>query len=68
MMNLNRLEEIKDLRAVWLHEALDYTPWLLQDDNISLIADAIGLDITVAQNICTYVAQNIWHRTSVLKY
>lgn len=47
MINLSRLEEIKDLRTVWPHEALDFTLWLSQDDNISLLADAIGLDITV---------------------
>ena len=47
MINLSRLEEIKDLRTVWPHEALDFTPWLSQDDNISLLADAVGLDITV---------------------
>lgn len=47
MMNLSRLEEIKDLRTVWPHEALDFTPWLSHDDNIALLADAVGLDITV---------------------
>lgn len=47
MINLSRLEEIKDLRTVWPHEALDFTPWLSQDDNISLLSDAVGLDITV---------------------
>lgn len=47
MINLSKLEEIKDLRTVWPHEALDFTPWLSQDDNINLLADAIGLDITV---------------------
>ena len=47
MVNLSRLEEIKDLRTVWPHEALDFTPWLSQDDNITLLADAVGLDITV---------------------
>lgn len=47
MINLSRLEKIKDLRTVWPHEALDYTPWLLQDNNISLLADAVGIDITV---------------------
>ena len=32
---------------MWPHEALDFTPWLSQDDNITLLADAIGIDITV---------------------
>ena len=47
MVNLSKLEEIKDLRTVWPHEALDFTPWLSQDDNIALLADAVGLDIAV---------------------
>ena len=47
VINLSRLEEIKDLRTVWPHEALDFTPWLSQDDNISLLADAVEMDITV---------------------
>lgn len=47
MINLSKLEEIIDLRTVWPHEALDFTPWLSQDDNITLLADAIGIDITV---------------------
>ena len=41
------MEEIKDLRTVWPHEALDFTPWLAKDDNINLLADAVGLEITV---------------------
>lgn len=47
MISLSRLEEINDLRTVWPHEALDFTPWLSQDDNIALLSDAVGLDITV---------------------
>ncbi len=42
---LGRLEEISDLRKIWPHEASDFTPWLA--DNIDLLADAVGLDITV---------------------
>lgn len=38
MKRLGILEEIKDPRTVWPHEALDFTPWLSQDDNISLLA------------------------------
>lgn len=47
MVNLRKLEEIKDLRKVWPHEALDFTPWLSQDENITVLADAVGIDITV---------------------
>lgn len=49
-MNLSKLEEIKDLRTVWKHEALDFTPWLSQEDNISILVDALGLEITVEEN------------------
>ena len=62
MVALSKLEEIKDLRTVWPHEALDFTPWLSQDDNIALLADAVGLDISVDEtessvgdfNICVW--------------
>lgn len=47
MKSLWKLEEIKDLRDVWPHEALDFTPWLAKEENIALLADAVGLDITV---------------------
>ena len=43
MTDLSRLEEITDLRTVWPHEAIDFTPWLSQEDNISLLVDAIGI-------------------------
>ena len=46
-MILGKLEKIKDLRKVWPHEATDFTPWLAQEDNISLLSDAIGIDISV---------------------
>ena len=47
MINLSKLVEIKDLRKVWPHEAQDFTPWLAQDENISMLGDAIGIDITI---------------------
>ena len=47
MVNLGQLEEIKDLRNVWPHEALDFTPWLAEDENIALLGNAVGLEITV---------------------
>ena len=47
MLNLGKLKEIKDLRKVWPHEALDFTPWLAEEENLALLADAVGLEITV---------------------
>lgn len=49
MATLGVLKEIKDLRNIWPHEALDFTPWLAKEENISILADAIGLDITVEE-------------------
>ena len=46
-MQLGRLKEIIDLRRVWKHEALDFTPWLAQEDNLALLADAVDLEITL---------------------
>lgn len=47
MKSLGKLEEIKDLREVWPHEALDFTPWLAKEENMAFLADAVGLEITV---------------------
>ena len=47
MIKLNKLEEIRDLRKVWPKEALDFTPWLAKEENISLLSDAVGIDISV---------------------
>lgn len=47
MLSLGQLKEIKDLREVWPHEALDFTPWLAEENNLSLLSDAVGLEITL---------------------
>lgn len=46
-MNLGRLQEIKDLRAIWPHEAHDFTPWLSR--NISVLGEELGIDISVQE-------------------
>ena len=45
MTNLGTLKEITDLRSIWPHEALNFTPWVAE--NVDLLADAVGLYITV---------------------
>lgn len=41
-MELGRLREL-DLRTVWGHEALDLTPWLLQNSDV--LAEVLGIDL-----------------------
>ena len=47
MIALGKLEEIENLRTVWQHEARDFTKWLAEDENINILSDALGIDITV---------------------
>lgn len=47
MKRLGTLEKIKELRTVWPHEALDFTPWLADEENITILSDAVGIDIAV---------------------
>ena len=44
MINLGTLKEITDLRSIWPHEALNFTPWVAE--NVELLADAVGVDET----------------------
>lgn len=40
---LGKLERIP-LRKAWAHEAIEFTPWLAQADNLQLLAETLGLD------------------------
>lgn len=42
--SLGRLERV-DLREAWSSESSDFTPWLAEADNLSLLGEAIGLDL-----------------------
>ena len=41
---LGRLEKV-DLRDVWTSEASDFTPWLAREENLSVLADTLGLEL-----------------------
>ena len=41
---LAKLKKV-ELREVWGHEALDFTKWLAQQENIDLLSEEIGIDI-----------------------
>lgn len=42
--NLSRLEQV-DVRTIWTSEASDFTPWLATETNLTLLGDAIGLEL-----------------------
>ena len=47
-MALSKLKKI-DLREVWKQEATDFTNWLAQDENLQLLSEEIGIDISLVQ-------------------
>jgi len=47
-MQLGKLEKVP-LREAWKHEALNFTNWLALDENLKLLSDEIGIDISFIQ-------------------
>ncbi|MEM9762078.1 MAG: DUF4268 domain-containing protein [Pseudomonadota bacterium] len=43
MTVLSRITSVPP-REIWSHEALEFTPWLAQPDNMALLADTLNLD------------------------
>ena len=43
---LGRLERI-DVREEWESESQNFTPWLAKDENLSILADTLGMDLEV---------------------
>ena len=41
---LGRLQKV-DLRNIWETEAQHFTPWLAQEDNLSILADTLNIDL-----------------------
>lgn len=69
-MSLGRLKRI-DLRTAWLNESTAFTPWLAQEENLALVAEAIGMELELeaqeqrvgpfrADVLCKDVATNDW--------
>jgi len=47
-MALSKLKKV-DLREEWQHEATDFTKWLAQEENLQLLSEEIGIDISLIQ-------------------
>ena len=41
---LSRLELV-ELRDIWSNEATDFTPWLAEEENLSLLGETLGIDL-----------------------
>ncbi len=53
MAQLGRLERV-NLRNIWRTEAQDFTPWLAQEDNLTLLGEALQIELeleAVEQNV-----------------
>ncbi len=44
----SRIKKI-DLREQWPHEASDFSKWLAKDENLQLLSDEIGIDISLVE-------------------
>ena len=44
MKNLSKLNKV-DLREVWAHEAIDFTNWLAQKENLDTLSKELGIDL-----------------------
>ncbi|WP_380057508.1 DUF4268 domain-containing protein [Falsihalocynthiibacter sp. SS001] len=48
MTQLGRLERV-DLRVEWTKEAQDFTPWLAQEENITLLGETLNMSLEVEE-------------------
>ena len=49
MSLLGKLERIDDLRSIWQHEAYDFSRWLAEEENIAILSEVIGIDISLQE-------------------
>ena len=67
---LSKIEKV-DLREVWETEDKHFTPWLAEDENISQLGEAIGIDLEVEsqeKNVGPFRADILARDTSANHY
>lgn len=48
MESIGKLKKV-ELRDVWPNEAYDFTTWLAEDENLELLSESIGIDISLIE-------------------
>lgn len=56
--NLGSIKKV-ELRNAWKHEALDFTNWLAEEENLRLLSDEVGIDIKLIQTEATVGRFNV---------
>ena len=56
--NLGKIQKV-ELRNAWKHEAIDFTNWLAEEENLRLLSDEIGIDIKLIQTEATVGRFNV---------
>ena len=46
-VSLGRLERITELRTIWSSEAIDFTPWLGRAENLDVLGNTLGIEISL---------------------
>lgn len=49
MPELGKIERVEDLRKIWSNEARDFTVWLAQDENLTMLGETVGIDINLEE-------------------
>jgi len=57
--NLGKLEKVLNLREVWKNEAIDFTKWLAKNENIKILSEELGINITVLETEATTGRYNV---------
>ncbi len=50
MSKIAKLQLITDLRSVWPHEEKDFSRWLIQDENLEILAEELQISILEPEN------------------
>lgn len=56
--NLDQLKTV-ELRKVWPHEALDFTKWLSEEDNLNMLSSAVGIELELIETESSVGAFNV---------
>jgi hypothetical protein len=67
---LGRLEKV-DIREIWKNEAVDFTPWLAEPDNMRLLGDTIGMELefeSIEKEVGRFYADILCKETSSDRY